>query len=115
MTTSAAEKFRPLSDRLLVKPVVAPEKVGLIILPDAARDSMRPNYGRVVAMGPGVRKKGGGMLMIDVKLQDLVVYGEYSGSVVEFDGVEHLIMRSDDVKAVLEELEEEAAPAAQAS
>lgn len=97
-----ATKFRPFDDRVLVKPDVGAEKIGLIYVPENARE--RPNYGRVISIGPGIAKRGGGMIaMPDVKPGDHVVYGEYAGQRYDFDDGEYIIMRGDDVKAVLEE------------
>jgi chaperonin GroES len=93
--------FRPLSDRILVKPDVAEERVGRIIIPDAAKE--KPARGVIVAMGPGVlHKNGGRMPMPDVRPGDRVYYSKYSGTEIKLDGAQHLVMREDDVMAVVE-------------
>ena len=94
-------KFRPLHDRVLVKRVEEEQKTkGGIIIPDTAKE--KPMQGEVLAVGPGVRNEDGDLIALDVKPGDRILFGKYSGSEVKLDGEEHLIMREEDVLAVLE-------------
>ncbi len=94
-------KIRPLHDRILVKRVAAEEKTSSgIIIPDTAKE--KPIQAEVVAVGAGVRDKEGNLVALEVKAGDRVLFSKYSGTEVKLDGEEHLIMREDDVLAVLE-------------
>ena len=94
-------KIRPLHDRILVKRIDEEEKTaGGIIIPDSAKE--KPQEGRVVAVGNGKVAEDGTVSPLDVKKGDKILFSEYSGSEVNLDGDEHLIMREDDVLAVLE-------------
>ncbi len=87
--------IKPLADRVLVKPAPAEEKtVGGIIIPDSAKE--KPLQGEVIATGNGTKDEE-----MVVKEGDTVLYGKYSGTEVEFDGVKYLIMRQSDILAVL--------------
>ena len=86
--------IQPLADRVLVLPAPAEEKVGGIIIPDTAKE--KPLRGTVVAVGEG--KADEKMIL---KAGDEVLYGKYSGTELEFDGVKYLIMRQSDVVAIL--------------
>lgn len=87
--------IKPLADRVLVKPAPAEEKtVGGIIIPDSAKE--KPLQGEVIATGKGTKDEE-----MVVKEGDTVLYGKYSGTEVEFDGVKYLIMRQSDILAVL--------------
>jgi chaperonin GroES len=93
-------KIRPLQDRVLIKRVAEEEKSkGGIIIPDSAKE--KPVEGEVVAAGPGRVQKDGSVRPLDVKKGDRVLFGKYSGSDVKVDGQEHLIMREDDILAVI--------------
>lgn len=94
-------KFRPLGDRILVKRVEAEERTtsGLVI-PDSAKE--KPQQAEVVAVGTGRRLKNGEIKALTVKAGDRVLFGKYTGDEVKLDGVAHLILREDDVLAVLE-------------
>lgn len=85
--------IKPLADRVLVLPAQAEEKVGGIILPDTAKE--KPLKGNVVAVGEGTKDEP----MI-LKEGDEVLYGKYSGTELELEGVKYLIMRQSDVLAV---------------
>ena len=85
--------IKPLADRVLVLPAQAEEKVGGIIIPDTAKE--KPLKGNVVAVGEGTKDEP----MI-LKEGDEVLYGEYSGTELELEGVKYLIMRQSDVLAV---------------
>lgn len=85
--------IKPLADRVLVLPAQAEEKVGGIIIPDTAKE--KPVKGNVVAVGEGTKDEP----MI-LKEGDEVLYGKYSGTELELEGVKYLIMRQSDVLAV---------------
>ena len=94
-------KFRPLHDRVVVKRVEQEEKTkGGIIIPDTAKEN--PQEGEVIAVGPGGRNEKGEIVPLDVKAGDRVLFAKYSGSEVKIDGEEHLILREDDLLAVVE-------------
>jgi len=94
-------KIRPLQDRLLVKRVEEEEKTsGGIIIPDTAKE--KPQEGKVVAVGPGKAGDDGKIVPLDVKKGDRVLFSKYAGTEVNIEGVEHLIIREDDVLGVLE-------------
>ncbi|MDH3879829.1 MAG: co-chaperone GroES [Desulfobacterales bacterium] len=93
-------KYRPLHDRLLVKRIAEDEKSkGGIIIPDTAKE--KPMQGKVVAAGPGKVNEDGEVTPLDVKKGDKVLFSKYAGSEIQLDGDEHLIIREDDVLAVL--------------
>ncbi|HSX22845.1 MAG TPA: co-chaperone GroES [Gaiellaceae bacterium] len=94
--------MRPLHDRILVKRVEAENKTpGGLIIPDNAKE--KPVEGLVVAVGSGTRTKDGDLIPLDVKAGDRVLFSKYSGTEVkvQLDGGEHLILREDDVLAVV--------------
>ena len=92
---------RPLHDRILVQRIEEGEqKVGGIIIPDSAKE--KPQQGKVVAVGNGKVKDDGGRIALDVKAGDLILFGKYSGQEIKIDGEEHLIMREDEVLAILD-------------
>ena len=94
-------KVRPLADRLLVKREEASETVrGGIIIPDTAKE--KPQEGKVVAVGPGRLDDDGKRVPLEVKKGDRILMGKYAGTEVKIDGDDHLIMREDDVLAVIE-------------
>ena len=94
-------KIRPLHDRILVKRLDGEEKTaGGIIIPDSAKE--KPQQGRVIAAGPGKVGDDGKRRALDVKAGDRILFGKYSGSDVVLDSEEHLIMREEDILAVLE-------------
>lgn len=93
-------KFRPLHDRVVVKPLDQEEKTaGGIIIPDTAKE--KPVQGEVIAAGPGGRDDGGKVTPLDVKAGDKVLYGKWSGTEVKIDGVDYLIMRESDLLGVM--------------
>jgi len=93
-------KVKPLSDRILVKPLDAEEKTaGGLFIPDNAKE--KPQKGEVVAVGPGKVAESGAKIEMTVKVKDKVLYGKYSGTEVTVDGSEYLIMRESDVLAVV--------------
>jgi chaperonin GroES len=93
-------KIRPLQDRLLLRPSEGEEKTaGGIIIPDTAKE--KPNEGVVVAAGKGKVQDDGRVTPLDVKVGDRVLYGKYSGNEVTVAGEKHIILREEDVLAVL--------------
>jgi chaperonin GroES len=94
-------KIRPLQDRILVKRLESEEKTsGGIIIPDSAKE--KPMEGEVVAMGNGKRLENGDLLKPDLKVGDKLLFSKYAGSEVKIAGIEHLVMREDDILGVLE-------------
>jgi chaperonin GroES len=94
-------KMRPLHDRLLVKRVEGEAKSkGGIIIPDTAQE--KPQEGKVIAAGNGRVNDDGKLVPLEVKKGDRVLFGKYSGSEVTLEGEEHLIIREEDVLAILE-------------
>ncbi len=93
--------IRPLHDRLIVLRLDEGEqKVGGIIIPDTARE--KPQQGKVIAAGNGKVKDDGTRVPLDVKAGDLILFGKYTSQEVKLDGEEYLIMREDDVLAVMD-------------
>ena len=94
-------KIRPLQDRVIVKRIAEEEKSkGGIIIPDTAKE--KPQEGKVVAVGKGKVNDDGKITPLDVKVNDRILFGKYSGSEIVVDGEEHLIMREDDILGVIE-------------
>ncbi len=94
-------KVRPLHDRILVERLEEKEvKKGGIIIPDTAKE--KPQEGKVVAVGNGKVNDDGKKVPLDVKAGDKILFGKYSGSEVKIDDKEFLIMREEDVLAILE-------------
>jgi chaperonin GroES len=94
-------KIRPLHDRILVKRIEEEEKTkGGIIIPDTAKE--KPQEGRVVAVGKGKVDEDGKVRPLDVKAGDRVLFSKYSGTEVKLEGDDHLIIREDDILAILE-------------
>jgi chaperonin GroES len=94
-------KIRPLHDRLLVERLEEKEvKKGGIIIPDTAKE--KPQEAKVIAVGTGKVTDEGKKIPLDVKAGDKILFGKYSGSEVKIDDKEYLIMREDDVLAILE-------------
>ena len=92
---------RPLHDRILVQRIDEGEqKIGGIIIPDSAKE--KPQQGKVVAVGQGKVKEDGGRIPLDVKPGDSILFGKYSGQEIKLDGEEYLIMREDEVLAVID-------------
>jgi len=94
-------KIRPLQDRLVVRRVEEEAKTaGGIIIPDSAKE--RPLEGEVIAVGSGKRLDDGSLQGLDVKKGDRVLFGKYSGTEVKIGGVEHLILREDEILGIVE-------------
>jgi chaperonin GroES len=95
-------KFRPLHDRVVVRRIEEDERTkGGIIIPDTAKE--KPQQGEIVAVGPGARDEKGALVALDVKPDDRVLFGKWSGTEVKIDGEELLIMKESDVMGVIEE------------
>ena len=93
-------KIRPLHDRILVTSVEADEKArGGIVIPDSAKE--KPQEGKVVAVGNGKVNEDGVRIPMDVQAGDRILFGKYSGSEVNVENDEYVIMREDDVLAIL--------------
>ena len=93
-------KIRPLNDRVLVLRIDEEEKTsGGIIIPDTAKE--KPQEGKVVAVGPGKLDEDGKRMPLEVKKDDRVLFGKYSGTDIKIDGVEHLIMKEDDILGII--------------
>jgi chaperonin GroES len=96
-----AMSVRPLQDRILVRRVEEQEKTkGGLIIPDAAKE--RPLIGNVIAVGTGKREDGK-VIPLDVKQGDRVLFGKYSGTEIKVEGVDHIILREDEILGVVEE------------
>jgi chaperonin GroES len=93
-------KIRPLQDRILVERIEEEVKKGGIIIPDSAKE--KPQQGKVVAAGPGKIDEKGNRIAMEVKKGDIILFGKYSGNEIRIGDEEHLIMREDDVLAVIE-------------
>ena len=94
-------KIRPLHDRIVVERIDEDEKTqGGIIIPDTAKE--KPQQGKVIAVGKGRVDEDGKVRPLDVQKGDRILFGKYSGSEIQIGGEEHLIMREDDVLAILE-------------
>lgn len=95
-------KVKPLQDRLVVKRLAEEEKTkGGIIIPDAAKE--KPQEGRVIAVGPGKVTDSGQRVAPEVKAGDKILFGKYAGTEIKIEGDEHLILREDDVLAIIED------------
>jgi chaperonin GroES len=93
--------IRPLHDRIIVQRLEEGEqKIGGIIIPDTAKE--KPQQGRVIAAGNGKVNDEGQRVPLDVKAGDLILFGKYTSQEVKLDGEEYLIMREDEVLAVIE-------------
>jgi len=93
-------KIRPLQDRILVERIEEEIKKGGIIIPDSAKE--KPQQGKVIAAGPGRVDEKGNRIPMEVKKGDIILFGKYSGNEIRIGEEEHLIMREDDVLAVIE-------------
>jgi chaperonin GroES len=94
-------KIRPLNDRVLVLRIEEETKTsGGIIIPDTAKE--KPQEGKIIAVGSGKVNEKGERIPLAVKEGDRILFGKYSGNEIKINGVEHLIMREDDILGVLE-------------
>ena len=93
-------KIKPLHDRVVVERIEAMEKsAGGLYIPDSAKE--KPQEGKVVAVGSGKRKEDGGVIAMDVKEGDRILFSKYAGNDITIDGKEYIIMREDDILGVL--------------
>ena len=89
-------KFKPLNDYVLVSHVKTEEKTsGGIIIPDTAKE--KPQEGKVIAAGPGRRDHDGNRIAMELKEGDRVMFGKYAGTEIKIDGVDHIIMKEDEI------------------
>jgi chaperonin GroES len=94
-------KLRPLHDRVIIKRLEEEERTaGGIIIPDTAKE--KPQQGRVVAVGHGKMMENGTVNPMTVKEGDRVLFAKYAGSDIKIEGEEHLIMREDDILAIVQ-------------
>lgn len=94
-------KFKPLKDRVLVEYSDEAEKsAGGLYIPDTAKE--KPQKGKVIAAGPGRVTEDGKLQKMDVKVGDIVLFDRYSGSKINMDNVEYLIIREEDILGILE-------------
>ena len=94
-------KVRPLGDRVLVKPLeVEEKKKGGIIIPDTAKE--KPQEGKVIAVGKGKITEEGKVLPLNVKVGDRILFGKYSGNEIKIDDEDYLIVREEDILAIIE-------------
>ncbi len=95
-------KVRPLKDRIIVKRLEEEEKTkGGIIIPDSAKE--KPIEGKVTAVGDGKIDKNGKKIPLEIKKGDKVLFAKYGGTEIKIDGEEHLMMKEEDVLAIIEE------------
>ncbi len=95
-------KLKPLNDRVLVKRLEEEQKTaGGIIIPDTAKE--KPQKGKVVAAGPGKKDDDGKVIKMTVKKGDIVLFAKYAGTEIKLDGEEHLVMREEDILAIVED------------
>ena len=93
--------FSPLHDRVVVEAVDAETKTaGGVIIPDTAQE--KPQEGKVISVGPGVRDDDGNYVKPDVKKGDRILYGKWSGTEVKLDGHDYLIMKETDIMGIVE-------------
>lgn len=94
-------KIRPLHDRLIVKRLEGEQKTASgLFIPDSAKE--KPQEGKVIAAGKGKIREDGAIQPTDVKAGDTILFGKYSGTEIKIDGEDYLIMREDDVLAVVD-------------
>jgi chaperonin GroES len=94
-------KLTPLHDRVIVKRIEEEEKTaGGIIIPDTAKE--KPQQGKIIAVGQGSMLENGQIIPMTVKEGDRILFGKYAGTDIQIDGEEHLIMREDDILAIVQ-------------
>ncbi len=93
--------LKPLGDRVVVKPVEQDEQTASgIFLPETAKE--KPQQGEIIAVGPGARDEDGDRIAMDVNVGDRILYARYSGTTVKLDGQEYLILKENDILAIVE-------------
>ena len=94
-------KIRPLNDRVVVLRIEDEEKTsGGIIIPDTAKE--KPQEGKVIAVGTGRVTNNGGRIPLEIKKNDRVLFNKYAGNEIMVDGVEHLVMKEDDILGIIQ-------------
>jgi chaperonin GroES len=94
--------LKPLGDRVVVEPMEQEEQTTTgIFLPETAKE--KPQQGKVVAAGPGARKETGERIEMDVKVDDKVLYARYAGTSIKLEGQEYLILKENDILAIVED------------
>jgi chaperonin GroES len=94
-------KVRPLNDRVLIKRVAEDEKTsGGLFIPETAKE--KPQRGVVISVGKGRRDEDGKFVPLDVKAKDQILFGKYAGTEIKLDGEEHIILKEDEILAVVE-------------
>ncbi|MGI6368272.1 MAG: co-chaperone GroES [Anaerolineae bacterium] len=97
-----ATQINPLGNRVVVEPAEQEQRTALgIVLPETAKE--KPQRGVVIAAGPGERDDKGGRIAMDVKVGDVVLFAKYGGTEIKIDGKEVLILREEDILAVVED------------
>jgi chaperonin GroES len=97
-----SKKLRPLHDRVIIKRLDQETKTASgIVIPETAAE--KPDQGEVLAIGPGKKDDKGAAIALDVKVGDRVLFGKYSGQSVKIDGQELLVMREEDIMAVVQD------------
>ncbi len=98
-----ALKLRPLADRVIVEPIEKEETFagGSLVLPETAKE--KPQQGKVLAVGPGRLDEDGKRIVMDVKMDDNVLFAKYAGTEVKIDGKKLLILKESDILAIVEE------------
>jgi chaperonin GroES len=95
-----AINFKPLGNRVLIEPIEQDEvTAGGIVLPDTAKE--KPQQGMILAVGPGARDEDGKRIPLDVAKGDKVLFAKYSGTEIKVDGKKYLILREDDILAIV--------------
>ena len=95
-------KVRPLNDRILVKRLAEETKTaGGLFIPDSAKE--KPSRGEIIAVGHGKLDNDGKRVPLEVKAGEKILFGKYAGTEIKLDGEEHIILREDDVLAVIED------------
>ncbi|TET22970.1 MAG: co-chaperone GroES [Candidatus Stahlbacteria bacterium] len=93
-------KIKPLQDRILVERREEEETVGGIIIPDTAKE--KPQKGKVIEVGPGRKDDKGKLIPLELKPGDVILFNKYAGTEIKIEGKEYLLMREDDVMALVE-------------
>ncbi len=96
-------KIKPLADHILIEPIVRDEKTKTGILLPETIEKERPEQGKVIAVGPGKKTSSGKILSLEVKKGDIVFFTKYSPNEIKVDNKEYLIVKAEDVLAILEE------------
>ena len=100
-SSTAKEKIRPLADYLMIEPLEQETTLPSgIILPDTAKE--KPQKGRIIATGKGKKNEKGEIVSLEVKVGDVVMYKKWGGTEVKLDGKEYLLVREEDVLAIVE-------------